>query len=187
MKSSFGCKPACLAGIEPGIVQAIFVLPRHFPVTINVPSVNSTWRLLYSSRFVPSYTLGGVRPGSVPVGNLGQVYQDVDVASSRLDNVVELRGPQLPFADAPVAVLTLVHSYTTSGTADLTIRYDNTKVELAGSLAGIVPRFDLPSLPEALQPPSSLRSSTFTTTFLDDEMRVGRGDQGELRIFYKDQ
>lgn len=49
-----------------------------------------------------------------------------------------------------------------------------------------LPQLALPELPAALKPPAGLRSASFDVTYLDDSMRVTRGDRGELRIYLRD-
>jgi PAP_fibrillin len=55
----------------------------------------------------------------------------------------------------------------------------------AGGLNGVLGR--LPALtlalPGFLQPPKDTRSSNFRVLYLDDDLRVTRGDRGELRVF----
>ena len=55
-----------------------------------------------------------------------------------------------------------------------------------GGLGGIlssVPQISLPDLPDSMQPPS--RSARFTVTYLDDDLRITRGDRGETRVFVR--
>ncbi|KXZ44137.1 hypothetical protein GPECTOR_73g658 [Gonium pectorale] len=97
--------------------------------------------------------------------------------------------------ETPAARLTLRHSYELVGTADVRIVYDETYGELVGSelFAGL-PRLQAPSLPEPLRPPRVLRwvrgsvdrSASFTVTYLDAQLRISRGDRGELRIYLRD-
>jgi len=49
-----------------------------------------------------------------------------------------------------------------------------------------IPEFLLPSLPDALKPPRFIRSATFEVTYLDAELRITRGDRGELRLYLLD-
>jgi hypothetical protein len=56
----------------------------------------------------------------------------------------------------------------------------------AGGVAGIlsnVPQISLPDLPEQLQPRS--RSARFTVAYLDDDLRITKGDRGEIRVFLR--
>ena len=54
-----------------------------------------------------------------------------------------------------------------------------------GGLLGRLPEFTLPQLPEPLKPSRSQRSSTFEVIFLDSDLRITRGDRGELRVFVR--
>lgn len=47
-------------------------------------------------------------------------------------------------------------------------------------------QLELPTLPEFLQPPDWTRSSSFDVTYLDEGLRVTRGDRGELRVFLRE-
>jgi len=158
------------------------------------------WRLVYSSGFARRNT-GGARPG-VPLSlfpaQFGQVYQGIDLTLNRLDNVVELRRPALPVPSfVPVkalpaeALLTLKHSVAVTGPATVQITFVGTDVNLQGGLGGLlnsVPQFSLPGtddLPPQLQPPKRSRSATFEVLFLDDDIRVTRGDRNEIRVFLR--
>jgi len=58
----------------------------------------------------------------------------------------------------------------------------------AGGLGGVLgklPEFSVPQLPEPLKPSRALRSSVFEVLFLDTDLRVTRGDRGELRVFVR--
>lgn len=165
------------------------------------------WRLVYSSGFNTG-SLGGRRPGPpaalVPT-TLGQIYQRIDSQTLKLDNVVELLifspFPQLPAAffgskedskdksrESPAVRLTLRHDYEINGRSGVRIVYEDTIGELVGAdLFKQLPRFELPSLPQQLKPPRYLRSATFDVTFLDESMRITRGDRGELRIYLRDE
>ena len=46
-----------------------------------------------------------------------------------------------------------------------------------------MPQISLPDLPDSMQPPS--RSARFTVTYLDDDLRITRGDRGETRVFVR--
>ncbi|GLC59065.1 hypothetical protein PLESTB_001439700 [Pleodorina starrii] len=89
--------------------------------------------------------------------------------------------------EAPAARLTLRHDYEVTSPATVRIVYEETYGELVGSdLFAQLPRLEAPSLPEPLRPPKFLRSATFEVTFLDETMRITRGDRGELRVYLRD-
>ncbi|EFN55841.1 hypothetical protein CHLNCDRAFT_145390 [Chlorella variabilis] len=160
--------------------------------------LDGRWRLLYSSGFA-SGSLGGRRPGpsfgSGPF-TLGQVYQDISTDRSELDNVVDLflrySLATLPLpglsAATPTAHASLKHTFSVIGANTVEITFNETEVKLAGGLGGwldSLPQFTLPQLPESLQPPKRLRSARFDVVYLDEQMRITRGDRGELRVFMK--
>lgn len=158
--------------------------------------LDGRWRLLYSSGFT-SGSLGGRRPGpsfgSLPL-TLGPVYQDIYTDKSELDNVVELflrfslaSLPGVP-AGVPSATACLRHSFQIIGSNTIEITFDDTEVKLAGGLQGWLdnlPTFSVPKLPEFLQAPKGVRSARFDVVFLDESMRITRGDRDELRVFLK--
>ena len=128
------------------------------------------------------------------------MYQRIDAATGKLDNVVELLftpslpdlgaallGTAQPRRDTPALRLTLRHDYELQGSGTVQIVYVDTFAELVGSsLFRNLPRLEVPSLPEPLRPPKFLRSAKFEVTYLDDGMRVTRGDRGELRVYLRE-
>ena len=52
-------------------------------------------------------------------------------------------------------------------------------------MLGRLPEFTLPQLPEPFKPSRSQRSSNFEVVFLDADLRITRGDRGELRVFVR--
>jgi hypothetical protein len=47
-----------------------------------------------------------------------------------------------------------------------------------------VPPFDVPQIPpDFLRPFKTLRRGAFQVSLLDDDLRITRGDRGELRVF----
>ncbi len=158
--------------------------------------LDGRWRLAYSSGFSGG-NLGGRRPGPpadlAPV-NLGAVYQDIFVAAKELDNVVTLSAKislaSLFQVDPPAVTARLRHSFSIEGVATVRIVFENTVAKTSGGIGGwlnMLSQFETPMLPESLRPVSSnLRDATFEATFLDERMRLTRGDRGELRIFVKE-
>ncbi|KAJ4773567.1 Plastid-lipid associated protein PAP / fibrillin family protein [Rhynchospora pubera] len=153
-------------------------------LTRDVDKLQGRWKLIYSSAF-SSRTLGGSRPGP-PVGRLpitlGQVYQRIDVLSKDFDNIVELQFGA-PWPIPPVeATATLAHKFEVIGTSNIKITFEKTTVKPTGSFSQLPP-LDVPRLPDGLRPPSNTGSGEFEVTYLDSDMRVTRGDRGELRVF----
>ena len=74
------------------------------------------------------------------------------------------------------------------GGPSATITYTGTDVRADGGFAGLLgalPAFTLPDLPAFLRPPSAQRASAFDVLYLDGDLRVTRGERGELRVFVK--
>jgi hypothetical protein len=163
--------------------------------------LDGRWRLVFSSGFA-SGSLGGRRPGPpsalLPL-TLGQVYQDINLAAQELDNVVTLSSklslaslPWVNNATVPSINARLKHSVEILGANTIRITYDRTVVKFSGGISNwldSLPDIETPKLrkvDEALYSSTkSLRGGTFDVTFLDDSMRITRGDRGELRIFLK--
>ncbi|KAL4421139.1 hypothetical protein ABPG77_000774 [Micractinium sp. CCAP 211/92] len=161
--------------------------------------LDGRWRLLYSSGFT-SGSLGGRRPGPAfgsSLVTLGQVFQDIYTDKEELDNVVDLflrtSAASLPLPGLDIAVPTatarLRHTFRVINGKTVEITFTDTEVKLAGGLGGwldSVPRFTVPSLvPDWLQSSSKLRSACFDVVYLDEDMRITRGDRGEVRVFAK--
>ncbi|MEW5298892.1 MAG: hypothetical protein WDW36_001965 [Sanguina aurantia] len=157
--------------------------------------LDGCWRLLYTSGF-NNGSLGGTRPGppSALFPNvLGQVYQAIDSQTAKLDNIVEFL-PLVPLPwdllggsslDSPSLRVTLKHDFEVRGSRTVQIVFEDTSAQFVGSrVFKDLPRFDVPQLlPEMFRPPRSMRQATFEVTYLDESLRVTRGDRGELRLY----
>lgn len=55
-------------------------------------------------------------------------------------------------------------------------------MKTSGNLAQLPP-LEIPQIPEGLRPQSNRGTGDFEVTYLDADMRVTRGDRGELRVF----
>ncbi|CAN8268677.1 unnamed protein product [Cochlearia groenlandica] len=154
-------------------------------LTDDIDKLQGKWRLLYSSAF-SSRSLGGSRPG-LPTGRLipvtlGQVFQRIDVFSKDFDNIAEVElGAPWPFPPLE-ATATLAHKFELLGTCKIKIIFQKTTVKISGNLSQIPP-FDIPRLPDRLRPSSNPGTGDFEVTYVDDSMRITRGDRGELRVF----
>lgn len=169
----------------------------------NMARLGGRWRLLFSSSFAGG-NLGGARPGPpaalFPL-QLGQVYQDIFLASKRLDNVVSLSSKisieSLPAmnVEPPSVTCRLGHSFEVLGANTVRITYDDTEVKGSGGIGGwlgnILPGVKIPTkiptLPEPLRSVfADAQNATFEVVFIDDRMRITRGDRGELRVFLRE-
>lgn len=110
-----------------------------------------------------------------------QVFQRIDTVSKDFDNIVELElGAPWPLPPIQVTA-TLAHKFELFGSTKIKIRFEKTTVKTTGNLAQL-PAFELPRIPDSLRPPNT-GSGEFEVTYLDSDIRITRGDRGELRVF----
>lgn len=151
-------------------------------------ALDGEWRLAYSSTFA------GEQPGSqgftgapgqgAPGVSLGAVYQRLNAELKTCDNVVCLRSP-LP---GITGTASLGHEYVVDGRG---MKISFTGVTVESSPFGSMP-FKLPSPLDALPKEArdalvgaGAQSGSFETTYVDADVRVSRGDRGELRVFVR--
>lgn len=153
--------------------------------TEKMPALWGKWKLLYSNALP-----GGPRGTSSDV--VGDVFQVIYEGGERVDHEVQFNlGNQSPPQGTtswsldnarPSGAVGAVLKHKCKIDVPRTVTITLEKVELGiGDL-----HVELPTLPEFLQPPDWTRSSTFDITYLDDELRVTRGDRGELRVFLRE-
>lgn len=173
--------------------------PDTSSVKKSLSLLDGRWRLVYSSGFAGG-SLGGRRPGPpsalFPL-TLGQVYQDINLASHELDNVVTLVAKlslaALPGIDArpPTITARLKHTFALEGANTIRITFQDTIVKGSGGIAGWLdnlPQFSTPQLPKSLREGTKgLRGATFDISYIDTRMRITRGDRGELRVFLREE
>ncbi|KAF4349318.1 hypothetical protein G4B88_003150 [Cannabis sativa] len=114
----------------------------------------------------------------------GTVFQRIDIFSRDFDNIVELElGAPWPLPPIEVTA-TLAHKFELIGSSKIQITFEKTTVKARGNLSQLPP-LELPRIPDVLrgQSNSSPGSGEFEVTYMDDDMRVTRGDRGELRVF----
>lgn len=143
------------------------------------------WKLVYSS------SLPGSRKESDGI-TVGDAYQIIFDAGERVDHEVVFRivarGVMERF------FLPLLPSGIEGATLNAVLRHKGRvqpprtmTITLESVVLGLDKTWiELPSLPQVLEPPEWTRSSTFDVTYLDDNLRISRGDRGEIRVFTKE-
>lgn len=69
-----------------------------------------------------------------------------------------------------------------SGTSKIKIIFEKTTVKTTGNLSQLPP-LEVPRIPDAIRPPSNPGTGEFDVVYVDSDMRVTRGDRGEVRVF----
>lgn len=174
------------------VLNAIEQLEDHNPHLdpLNQKSLLcGTWRLLYTT----SRGILGIE--NIPLLKLGEVYQYIDLDNNRLYNIGEIQS--LPLLDAIFFVggpCQAVSSKRVSVSFDRTIagpqrliNYQSVQQFMADILTGkkflpfdfsFVNRFNFPKN-------QSSPSSWLETTYLDEDLRIGRGNEGNVFIMAK--
>lgn len=68
------------------------------------------------------------------------------------------------------------------GSSTIKIIFEKTTVKTTGNLSQLPP-LEIPQLPEQFRPTTNRGSGEFEVTYLDSDLRITRGDRGELRVF----
>jgi hypothetical protein len=161
------------------------------------------WPVLANSTVLRTAT----RPLLPRIRNVQQV---IDVGLKRLDNVVtlELRPPvlerilpdlgrllQVELQSAPVVIAKLEHDYSVSGAATVTITFEKTTLSTEGGINGWfggLPEVSLGGdgenavLAEIRNALKAYNSSCFDVIYVDETLRITKGDRGEYRIFTRE-
>ena len=156
------------------------------PVDLESSEVSHSghWKLIFSSAFAET-GIASLRVGPPALLRLGQIHQDIDEPASRLDNVVSFT-----LGDIAALTLRLSHRSCIVPPAGVSIEFVGTSVKADTRFGVNFPEVDIPDLikllPSTMQPPSSLRTGCFNTSYLSSRLRVTRGDRRELRVYIRD-
>ncbi|MGB3767013.1 MAG: PAP/fibrillin family protein [Phormidesmis sp.] len=153
------------------------------------------WRLLYTT----SQELLGI--DKVPLAQLGDIYQCVRIAQSRIYNIAEVKG--LPYLESLVSV---VASFAPAADANdevsamqlkrrVNVKFNRAVLGLQRSLGYQSPAQYIQQL-ETTEKMSWLKGIDFAInaerqqgwleiTYLDEDLRIGRGNQGSLFVLTK--
>jgi hypothetical protein len=151
------------------------------PRPLEAAQLNGNWRLLYTT----SQELLGI--DQVPLLNLGQIYQYIQVESAKIYNIAETRS--LPFLEGLISVVASFE----------VVSERRIKVNFERSIIGLQRFVDYQSPQELVQQISSGRQfraidfpitrreqrGWLEITYLDDDLRIGRGNEGNVFVLTK--
>lgn len=140
--------------------------------------LSGNWRLLYTT----SQSLLGFN--RLPLAQLGQIYQCINTASARVYNIAEIQGPPLLSSIVSVAArfqplspsrVQVMFERSIIGLQTL-VHYQSPSTWIQRIEAGpIFPALDLPLNPQNQQ-------GWLEVTYLDQDLRISRGNEGSLFI-----
>lgn len=212
------------------VERAVADLERCLPYSPAIwpDCVQGSWRLIYSSALSPGSGSGGGASRTSPFVfqtpdagmfpktfgplspvEIGNVYQNIDLNTYELDNVVDVK-LQVPFVNSflpetsSVARVILRHSLTFEPDYARRLKivlkeckasYADGPLKAMGSTVGNTLNLD-PSVSKFLSPPelsapviqqiSQMGPGIFDTSYCDDDIRIAKGDRGELRVFVRE-
>ncbi|WP_035991998.1 PAP/fibrillin family protein [Leptolyngbya sp. KIOST-1] len=177
------CSPSDRAAIQAAAVTLEGRNPTPDPLQAS-DRLNGDWRLLYTT----SRELLNI--DRVPLASLGPIYQCIRLAENRIYNIAEVNGP--PLLSGLVAVAASLEPVSTSR---VNVRFERGVVGLRQPLGyqspaqfiqalQTTPKFSwLQGIDFAINPDRS--SGWLEVTYLDDDLRIGRGNQGSLFVLQK--
>jgi hypothetical protein len=149
------------------------------PDPFSVPErLEGNWRLLYTT----SNDL--LRLDQLPFCKLGQIYQYIQLEGDRIYNVAEVKG--LPYLDGVVSVAARFEPVSKQR---VNVRFERSVVGLQSLLSYQSPsQFiemmqtgkKLPALDFSIDPTN--QKGWLDITYLDDDLRIGRGNVGSLFV-----
>jgi PAP_fibrillin len=166
------------------ILSAVSQLEDHNPTPHPLNSLDKlsgNWRLLYTT----SRELLGI--DQVPLLKLGQIYQYIQIETSKIYNIAEIYG--LPFLEGLVSVSASFQP----------VSQQRVKVNFERSIIGLQRLVGYQSAEDFIQQIASgtkLKAIDFSITnrdqkgwlditYLDDDLRIGRGNQGSVFVLTK--
>ncbi|MGB3292041.1 MAG: PAP/fibrillin family protein [Phormidesmis sp.] len=145
------------------------------------------WRLLYTN----SQDLLGI--DRVPLAQLGEIYQCVRPSQSRLYNIAEVNS--LPYCEGLVSVAASFEPATEAATRRVNVKFTRAVIGLQRILGYQSPAQYIEKL-ESTEKLSLLQGIDFSInsdqqqgwleiTYLDKDLRIGRGNRGSLFVLTK--
>ncbi|XGV95728.1 MAG: PAP/fibrillin family protein [Leptolyngbya sp. BL-A-14] len=152
------------------------------PRPIETPSLlNGDWRLLYTT----SQELLGI--DRVPLAKLGQIYQCIRVADKKVYNIAEISG--LPYLDGLVSV---VARFSPASDRRVDVKFERAVIGLTRLIGYQSPDRFIQDI-EAGKKFAAIdfgienrdRQGWLDITYLDDDLRIGRGNEGSVFVLSK--
>ncbi|MBE7381857.1 MAG: PAP/fibrillin family protein [Leptolyngbya sp. SIO1E4] len=176
---------------SPADQQAIQILVARLEDRTPTPNplaataqLEGAWRLLYTT----SRDLLGI--DRIPTYRLGQIYQCIYLAEQRIYNIAEVIG--LPFLEGLVAVSAQFEAVSQKR---VTIAFNRGVFGLQRVLAYKTPQSFIQKLQVEQKLPvwqgidfqinRDRQSGWLEVTYLDDDLRIGRGNQGSIFVLRK--
>lgn len=170
------------------ILTAVEKLEDHNPNVnpLQCPNLlNGDWRLLYTT----SKSILGLN--NLPLMQLGEIYQCIRINYNRIYNIAEIVG--LPFLEGLVTVEANIDIVSSKR---VNVEFQRSIIGLQRILGYLSPKDLINKIekgkffpPLDFKLPSSQRNKTSSgwleITYLDDNLRIGRGNQGNVFILEK--
>jgi len=170
------------------VIQAAAArLEEHNPIPnpLQTPALlDGDWRLLYTT----SQELLNI--DRFPLAALGSIYQCIRLAENRIYNIAEIQGP--PLLSGLVTVAARLEPVSTRR---VNVRFDRGVIGLQKPLGYETPTQFIQKLQANPKLPwlqgidfrvnSDRQSGWLEVTYLDNDLRIGRGNQGNLFVLQK--
>jgi hypothetical protein len=144
--------------------------------------LDGDWRLLYTT----SKSILGLN--NFPLLQLGQIYQCIRTENSRLYNIAEITG--VPFLEGLVSV---VASFEPVSAKRVNVKFERSIIGLQRLLGYLSPQDLINKIEMGNKfPPFDFsikdrnQQGWLEITYLDEDLRIGRGNQGNLFILSKE-
>ncbi len=144
--------------------------------------LDGNWRLLYTT------SKGLLNLGRVPVWQLGQIYQCVRTSTSTIYNIAEVSG--LPYLEGLVSVCARFEGVSERR---VNVRFDRSIVGLQRligyqSPSDFIRQIEMGKKFAAFDVPIENREQKgwLDITYLDEDLRIGRGNEGSVFVLTKE-
>lgn len=166
------------------IAVAIVQLEGYNPTPLPLEAtalLDGDWRLLYTT----SQELLGI--DRVPLAKLGQIYQCIRSADAKIYNIAELSG--LPYLDGLVSVAA---RFSLASERRVTVKFERAIIGLTRLIGYQSPDRFIQDI-EAGKQFAAIdvkigdrdRQGWLDVTYLDDDLRIGRGNEGSVFVLTK--